>query len=386
MTKLEKVYHSLVRFLTPLTPEETYRYTIEEALKLAGAEVGSIFLANEKNELYRVYASSRKEELIAPRLNGNTYKAFTSKHALVAGIRSLHPSLIDQGFKSIIIVPLSYSDRCIGTINLLSKRNRHLSLTKIHILELFGTMVSLRARNAQLLEQKTQALKARDLFTTMAAHELKTPLTTLTVFAQLIEKKLKSGQDIDPKWAKIVTEEAHQLRHLINELLHLEAIKTDEVQLRLKPVDLSQIIRQAVTSFTVAFPTHCVNLNVKPKNIKPFILGDREKLIQVFNNLLSNAGKFSPNNSTVNVDLSTSAKNAITTIADHGHGIPKKDILKIFNRYQRGSNVTKEGMGLGLYITKNIIENHAGNIDINSIQNQGTTVQVTLPVKLIDYA
>jgi K+-sensing histidine kinase KdpD len=380
MTQIEQIYESLTQLFAHNSINDICREAVIEAVTLVKAEYGTIFLADENDNLVRVYSSSNKKSYTTPRKGGFNYKAYKKQEFFVFTPKEIalyHPHLLAENIKSYITVPLAYQKKSVGTLNLVSTKPRHFSKSRLNFLKLLGSLITLRIQNAQLLKEQQEALRTRDLFIAMASHELKTPITTITVYAQLINKRLKENKPPDVKWALGLEEEVLQLKTLTTELLETNRIKRGSLEMKLTPTTLETIIVRAIANFEAAFPKH--RLRYKPGKEKTIITADREKLLQVFNNILSNAGKFSPKNSTVTIKVEVDNKNALITISDQGAGIPKKDIPHIFDQYYRGIDQKKEGLGLGLYISKNIIEEHNGTITISSNADRGTTISIQLP-------
>lgn len=378
---LERIYVSGLKFLAPLDINTTYKVITQEAINLVGAEHGSILLA-EKGELVRVYASSKVFFKIKPRKRGLIYQAYKSgrssilKPKVIGEVQSRHPALKLLAPRAILFVPLLNQDKPMGILTVQSSKSKKLSDRELQMLTLFGSMASLAIRKAHLYTEVKAALETRDLFIAMAAHELRTPLTAITTYAHLLNKKIQ-GDTIEAKWAKELRDETQRLTRLLNDLLAINSIKKGELSYRFETHDINLLTERAVIDFRFNYPNHQVLLT-KSKN-KSMVLCDGDKIIQVFTNILNNAGKFTKEGKKISVNVTSDKTKVEISIKDQGRGIPKKDIGHIFEGFYKGEGGYEEGMGLGLYLTKEILDRHKGTIAINSRLGKGTSVTVTLP-------
>lgn len=380
---LEKINKSALKFLVPLSPEETYVTIVNEATKLVGAMYGSIVLEQD-GKLVRVYSSSPLAYKTVNRKQGNTQKAFKEKKVIVTYITEVakyHPELIGIGVKTTVFIPLSYRGKSIGVLTVnLEKEPKGLE-EHLDVLKLFGSMASLAVRKAQLHAETKKALEIRDMFLSMAAHELRTPLTTITVYLQLLSKRVQKYNDASlSRWVEELSSEAYRLSSLINELLVVNRIKAGELHYIWKECSVREIIRRAMLNFTSRYPGRRVTIEDNLNGGQDIIVGDFDKLLQVFINLLDNAAKFSPNETDIDLKLDRQNSSFIVEVKDKGTGISKEELPKVFEGFYKGvANQHKEGMGIGLYLSKNIITMHRGIVTIKSKSAKGTTVRVKLP-------
>lgn len=378
---LDKVYKSTLKFLVPLTPEETYSTIAKEAMKLVGAQIGSILL-EENGLLKRIYSTDEELYKIVPRKRGYTYRVFRSNHAKFLTreqIARIHPEIKETQIRSDIIIPLSYQRKAIGVLSVLSKRKKNFTEQDLNTLKLFGPLATLAIRKTQLYDDTRKAVETRDLFISMASHELKTPLTTINVYAQLIQKKLSIGNKFEPRWIDTILKEIKRLTNLISELLQVDQIKTGKLNYDWQECDLTEIVERSVRDFKLSHTKHKVIYeNSESNNI--FIIGDVDKLLQVITNLMNNSAKFAKENTAITVSLKKNLQTVELCVKDQGKGIHKKDIPHIFEGFYRGSEDTNEGMGLGLFLAKKIIEKHNGEVKVKSKVNQGTSFIIKFPL------
>ncbi len=378
---LEKIYNSSLNFLAPLSLYETYTSLIREAINLTGAEFGTIFI-KEKDKFERVYSTVPPKNQIQPRKRGFIYKAFQNKKITVLTVRqfkSVHPEFKNTQTKSIVIIPLTYKNKSIGVISLDSKSKKHFTSKRLEILLVFSSFAYLAIQKTQLYSATKDALDARDIFISTVAHNLRTPLTSVVGYTDLIYKNLSLGKVPKKEWTQIIKNETALLNIVINNILETNQVKTGKFEYKLMQHDMCNIIEKSVRNFKKCYPKHIVKVSNKLEQNNCFVIGDDSKLEQALNHVLTNSAQFSP--PTKPIALSVSAKNhsILVYIKDQGKGIPKKDQAQIFKQFYRGSNSKSESMGIGLFLTKKILEKHRGKIEVHSVPTKGTTVKITLP-------
>lgn len=382
---LEQINRSAVRFLQPLTPEYTYIAIVEEALKLVSGDEGYIALM-KRGELEVVYAYPKSLWSIKIRKRGFSYTAYSERKAFVTypeDFKEVHPELVKAGIRSTIFIPLSYKNKSFGVINIMSKiRSKRFSQKELSILKLFGSTASLAIRKTQLYSETKSALETRDLFLSMAAHEFRTPITIIGGYAQMLKLKNKKN-NAEKRWVEEIYRETQRLTRLVNELLEVNRIRTGQFQYNWQECNLYMLVDEAIESFKIIHPDYKISFKTEIEKRDSVIVGDEDKLLQVLTNLLDNAAKFSSVNQQINISLRKDNEDLIIQVIDSGQGIAKRDLDKVFEGFYRGVSNTKEGMGLGLYISRQIIEGHKGEIHVKSKQNQGTTIEIRLPRILI---
>jgi signal transduction histidine kinase len=228
------------------------------------------------------------------------------------------------------------------------------------------------------LEEAEQAIALRDRFISIASHELKTPLTSIKGAAQLMLRLHEMGMvDDDLIWKHFATIDAQagRIRLLIDEMLDISRIQTGRIELRQEPLDLGELVTGVVSTLPEA-QRERVRLTVAspiPGEWDPL------RLEQITLNLLDNALKYSPASTTVDVRVERDGDAALLTVRDNGIGIPEADLAHLFEPFSRATNAAAHddnGLGLGLYITRQLVELHGGTIDVQSAEGQGTVFRV----------
>ena len=230
--------------------------------------------------------------------------------------------------------------------------------------------------------------RLKDEFFSMAAHELRTPLTAIKGYVQILAKQLARAEAPSPMIDKsLVTlrEQSDRMERLINELLDFARVETGQLAFRYRDFDLVALIEETVAEAARATQRHRISLKTRHASIAG--RWDRDRLAQVFANLLTNAVKYSPDGGTITVSIEWSGgseDDVVVSIRDEGLGIPAEDLPRLFTRYSRvgdSSHFHRSGLGIGLYITKEIVDSHGGRISASSEPGHGSTFTVTLPLQ-----
>ncbi|MGZ5473834.1 MAG: sensor histidine kinase, partial [Thermoanaerobaculia bacterium] len=218
-------------------------------------------------------------------------------------------------------------------------------------------------------------------FLSIASHELRTPVTSIKGYTQLAKMLIKEGDlNTSEEYLEIALDQIDRMSRLILELLDVSRIETGRLEIRREPIAWPQFVRDVVHRHHTAVSDRRFHLSV-PDNGK-IVTGDRDRLEQVLGNLLENAVKYSPEGSDVTVTVEERNDTLITAVCDRGIGIPADELNQVFERFHRGRQVSSTnygGLGLGLYITKQIIERHGGSIWVESKEGNGTTFFFSLP-------
>jgi PAS domain S-box-containing protein len=241
------------------------------------------------------------------------------------------------------------------------------------IMRWFGT-------NTDISKQKeTERLK--DTFLSIANHELKTPLTTVKAYGQMAERMLKSKSDLQTLGIiGKMNNQVNRLTRLIDDLLDSEKILKGQLKFAEEFFDFNALLIDVVDDLQKIYVTHLIKKNLTNT---AQIFGDKDKLSQVINNLISNSIKYSPNADRINVTTQLQKNSIQLSIQDFGIGISKEDQKHIFDQFYRvaGENQsTFKGLGVGLFICSDIIKKHGGKLWVESIQNEGSTFHISLPL------
>lgn len=377
-------------------------------IEQAGAERGYLLLNRDQHCAIVAEATTKNEEVIVRLLSS----VEPSSHILPKSIlnfvqRTQERVLLDDSLqehlfasdeyilqrnpKSILCVPILKQARLIGILylenNLVSAA---FTKEKLALLELLSSQAAISLENAVLYEEAQTAIRVREDFLAIASHELKTPLTPLKLKIQALAKIAQSDELVSalPRELRARLEKAlissdgeiDRLVRLADNLLDVSQIRAGKFSLRLEKFELGALVHQVVERhrFEVEAAGGSIELRIDENlrgNWDPF------RIEQVITNLLTNAiryGKGKP----IRLHAFKIFECAILEVQDHGIGIARENQEKIFERFERATSVWNwGGMGLGLYITRQILELHRGSIEVDSEIDVGSTFRVSLPLE-----
>ncbi|MCH5227015.1 MAG: substrate-binding domain-containing protein [Muribaculaceae bacterium] len=236
-----------------------------------------------------------------------------------------------------------------------------------------------RDKQKELNERLELATKSKLVFFTNVSHDLRTPLTLISEPVS----QLNGAQNLNDQQktlVRIADKNIKILQRLINQILDFRKFEIGKLKLHLKEIDFSKVVADWLESFHAMAKKRDIKLVLNAPE-EPVILAiDVEKMERVFFNLISNAMKYSPDNSTITVSYEVKENNLVLKVADTGEGISKEDLPNIFDRFFQVDRVRPTGSGIGLSLTKALIELHGGSISVESELKKGSTFTVTLPV------
>jgi PAS domain S-box-containing protein len=298
-----------------------------------------------------------------------------------------HPSPVKLA--SLLILPLRTRREVIGALIIAANDpDRAMTDDKLPLAEVLSERASLAIENARLYTEQVDARRKledlsrlKDEFLSIASHELRTPVTSIKGYTQLAKMLIKENDlDTSEEYLDIALDQIDRMSRLILELLDVSRIETGRLEIRREQIAWSHFVRDVVHRHHTAVSDRRFHVSV-PDDGK-VVTGDRDRLEQVLGNLLENAVKYSPDGSDVTVTVEDRGESFLTAVCDRGIGIPADELAQVFERFHRGRHVSSTnygGLGLGLYITKQIIERHGGTIWVDSKEGQGTTFYFSLP-------
>jgi len=242
------------------------------------------------------------------------------------------------------------------------------------------------ARQALQLSTQNESLREldrlKDEFIGLVSHELRTPLVSIIGYVELLKDEGTSGPDAD-HFAEVIERGAQRLLRLVGDLLLLSPIKSGKMPMEFRSADLADIAAAAVEEMRLEAELKHINLTLSATAVPCFAV-DPTRIAQLLGNLISNAVKFTPDGGKVEVGLGVQGDQAVLTVTDTGIGIPAADRERVFERFFRTAAATRlviPGTGLGLTITKAIVEAHNGTISVDGDEGRGSTFKVCLPLR-----
>lgn len=250
------------------------------------------------------------------------------------------------------------------------------------------TPVEVRARRLTLPEGELYVSILRDIserrqleqtqrdFTALVTHELRAPLTSIKGFAQLLERR----RVYDQRAVDVILDRTRHLERIIGDLLDVATMDSGRLVLHPSRLSLTDLVRGAVERTQATTSAHTISAMLPDQPV--WCLADGVRIDQILENLLSNAVKYSPSGESIEIVVVAGDTDVSITVSDHGHGIPPEALPKLFSRFYRvdaSHSATVQGQGLGLFITRSLVEAHGGTIHVTSTPGSGSTFTVTLP-------
>ncbi len=391
--------------------ETIFKEALAKTIQVTFADAGAIYLLESDGTKLRLKTSIGISETFADAVSeikfgeGIAGSAARSKKPTVTDIdhyssRELLPFLEKEGIITLVGTPLIAKGMVVGAMNLANRRHRVFSKDDIDVLASIGGQIGVAIENARLyqeakisyekLEAAYEELKSLDRmkseFLSNVSHELKTPLVSIRGYSELMfDEKLGTIPQPQKKALEAIIRNTDRLIRLIDSLLFLslQQMGKPEIKMKPQPQAIDEIINASLSDMKSQAEKKNISL-VKDLPQGLMVMGDRDRLAEVFMNLIDNAIKFSSPGGEITVRAREEEAHVHITVTDTGIGIPENVLPSLFQRfYQADASLTRKygGTGLGLYICKNIIDAHKGEIWVESKEGVGTTVHVRLPNK-----
>jgi PAS domain S-box-containing protein len=287
------------------------------------------------------------------------------------------------GFTSAMIVPIVARGRALGAISFVSaEQGRQYGDADLVLAQHLARRAAVAIDNARLYREAQDASHARDQFLAVAAHELRSPLTSMKGFAQLLLRRA-SRTDSQEEWIRplqTIDSQINRVTDLVNRLLDVSRIQEKRLQIQTARDDLLEIINVAVNEAQMATEQHVITYVGSHEPMLADV--DRTRIAQVLSNLLGNAIRYSPGGTPVTVDAQSNDEEIVVSVSDKGPGLPPDSRERLFDRYFRGDgalNSTAEGLGLGLYVAHGIVLAHGGRMWVQSEPGHGATFFFAIP-------
>lgn len=344
-------------------------------------------------------------------LEGSTAgRAYRARHAQVVNDILLEPDLrfpvlAGKTLRAVVAVPLIVGDEILGVLSAYADYPQAFDNEAVLLLEAFGAVASTAIHNVRLYEDARRGREAaereqqrlrelesmKDEFLSTAAHELRTPLTSIRISAGLVQEQMHqaTAQDaplLDPRMVNLmdlVVEGSERMHALVNDLLDLTRLEHGRTALAVEDVDLREVVQTAVQTTRPLFDNRNQTLVSHLSETYCVVRGDRQRLEQVVINLLSNASKYAPPQTPVEIRVRRVGDECQVSVRDNGLGVPTDERERIFERFYRGSNHRRDrtaSTGLGLPIARQITEMHHGRIWVEPAPGGGSIFILALPL------
>ena len=283
------------------------------------------------------------------------------------------------GVTSAMVIPLCAGKRKLGALTFYTHTHaRRLTEQDLALAEELARRGSLALEHARLYSEARRAIGVREQMLAIVSHDLRTPLSTIVMASGL----LREGGDDEMRLlaTQKIERAANRMDRLIGDLLDFASIEGGGLAMIPRAHEISPIVEEAVTSFEELAKAQRVHLTSELSVEQGRVFGDRDRLLQVLSNLISNALKVTPRGGLVNVTVKTREREAVFAVSDSGPGIPFAEQARLFERYWRSPGASYKGTGLGLAIAQGIIEAHGGRMWVDSDVGCGATFFFTVPL------
>jgi signal transduction histidine kinase len=413
-SKVQELYQINRALNSSLGLSETLHAVVRSARELLKAEAAVALLVEADQSALRLAASAgtpaQANERAVPIAGTLAATVLASGKPLVGTdpAQWREASLLGLGAErrgTVLAAPLAVRGKLAGVLETHRRQDHAFTEEDVALLLSFADAAAVAVANAELYEQLRaedeqlrELNRLKDEFISLASHELKSPLSSILGYAQLMLRKAKPDVGEDPAikaWQAIVRQ-AERINSLVNQLLDVSRIQTGRLELNCQPTDLAALARGVVEQLAVTTDRHRLELEVPAEPVAGS--WDPALLEQVLTNLVSNAIKYSPDGGLVTVRvfatsdiaslpgagcLAGGPQWAVVAVADEGIGIPKEGLAQLFQRFYRAPNAARlriNGLGLGLYISQEIIALHGGRMWVVSEEGRGSEFLFCLPL------
>ena len=279
-----------------------------------------------------------------------------------------------------MVLPLTARAHTFGAICFVSRQlQRPYDPADLALAEELSRRVATAIDNANLYGKATSAVEARDAVLGIVAHDLRNPVGTIQMTTDLLLEGVLP-EEARGKYYGIIRRATDRMKHLIQDLLDVASIEAGHLSLQFALTEIAPLLAEVQETFTSEVSTRLQRLEFEVGDDLPRVSLDRGRMIQVFVNLIGNAVKFTPEGGLITVTATALPDALQFTVADSGVGIAADEIEHVFDRFWQSRRARRGGAGLGLAITKGIVEAHEGTIAVASVAGEGTTFTVTLPM------
>jgi PAS domain S-box-containing protein len=337
------------------------------------AELTEVLLDRERRHLMTDALHGRRSALW-PEVAPSEVETFAQHEEHLRILRAIQ-------IRSLITVPLEARGRLLGALALISSRpSRRYGDEELRVAEELARIVALAVDNAQLHRETQRAIAAREEILGIVAHDLRNPLTTVLLKAATLRRVVEPRAPESVRDLDAIQRAAQRMHRLIQDMLDVTRGERGLLAIQRAPVSAHDLVTEAVDTQREALARAGLLLGVGLTEALPDVWGDHDRLLQVFDNLIGNAIKFTARGGEVIVGAATDTHEVRFHVANSGESIPAEELPRLFDRFWQGRRGDRRGVGLGLSIVKAIVEAHGGRIWVESEPGEGCTFTFTVPI------
>jgi signal transduction histidine kinase len=387
---------------TTLDLEHVLRLTLDWALRVSGGAAGKIMLADEEGQPHLQAQRNYENEFSVIHVNGHFTDDGLISQVMGSGEAHLSGNVhaesqyrANNAYTTLsqMTLPIVHKQKRIGVATIESDRLNCFSGDDLETAVRLTNHAAVAIANALLYQQVTAANQAKSEFVSMVSHELKTPMTSMRGYTDLMLSGMTGDLTAQQRsFLETIAANIRRMSQQIQDLTDVSRIETGQLHINLAPTAFSNVISETLQSVRSLSEEKNIELQLNLPADLPLVIADKERLVQVLTNLLSNACKYSPPNTSVQVNLKSDSlplgdgdeltPTVVCSVQDQGYGISLEDQKKLFTKFFRAEdpNIRKAtGTGLGLSITKGIVELHGGQLWVESQLGEGARFTFTIP-------
>jgi len=354
--------------------ERVLDLTLSWALRATGAQEGALSILNDEGVL-RTVSRAGDEGLAEPEPDvpesAVIEQALSSREPIVIGSTRM-------------VVPIRYEDRALGLLDLRRSGDGPFRSDHVQFASRLADHAAAAIENARLYEELHQANLAKSEFVSVVAHELRTPMTSIRGYADMLAKGMVGPLTPDQeKLIHTIRRNAKHMQVLVSDLQDVSRIESGRLRLQMKPTLLADALESARQATQAQIKARSQQLTIEVPEDLPLVHADPARLEQILINLLSNAYKYTPAGGHIHVQAWLEGAHVHCAVSDTGIGISEKDQAHLFTKFFRSDDSAVRdiaGTGLGLCIVKSLAELQGGEVEVESLPGEGTTCTFTMPV------
>jgi signal transduction histidine kinase len=296
-------------------------------------------------------------------------------------LRSQDPVVIG---KLRVLVPIRFEGQVVGILDLRNNGSISFQPEQAQLAGRLADHAAFAIENARLYEKVRQANRAKSEFVSFVAHELRTPMTSIRGYADMLTKGMVGDlTERQVQFVDTIHSNVERMQILVSDLQDVSRIETAQMSLQIAPTSLSDALKSALQATQGQIEARSQELMIKVPDDLPVVNADQARLVQILINLLSNANKYTPDKGKINVRAWANKDFVHCAVSDTGVGMSPADLEQLFTKFFRSEDpAVREmpGTGLGMCIVKSLIELQGGEIEVESKVGKGTTFTFTVPL------